>query len=94
MLLMGGFEDVIGNVAGLSHAEIAMVHGLGENHRHQAVIIGDLLGVARLQGCHVGQKAAPLIHKAEDVGDGMRLDFGVEAFLKCFVLVGFGPVPG
>ena len=40
---MADAERVIGNVAGLGHAEIAMVHGLGENHRHQAVIVGDLL---------------------------------------------------
>ena len=31
------------------HDRIAVVHRLGDDHRHQAVVVGDLLGVARLQ---------------------------------------------
>jgi hypothetical protein len=30
----------------------AMVGGLRDDHRHQAVFVGDFLGVARLQGRH------------------------------------------
>src|ERR1039458_5234917 len=33
VLLMGGFQHVIRNVAGLGHAEIAVVHRLGDDHR-------------------------------------------------------------
>jgi hypothetical protein len=87
VLLMRGFQDVIGDVTGLGHAEIAMVHGLRNNHRHQAVLIGDLLGVARLQGRHRRQEVALLIHKSKNVGDVACLKLGVEALLPQLVLI-------
>jgi hypothetical protein len=65
-----------------------------ENHHHQAVIVGDLLCIARLQGRHGRQEAAPLIHEAKDIGDIVRLDFGVEVLLQGFILFGLGAVPG
>ena len=48
VLLMRGLEDVIGYIAGLRHVEITVVHGLGNNHRHQAILIGDFLRIAWL----------------------------------------------
>jgi hypothetical protein len=33
VLLLDGFQDVIRNIAGLGHAEIAVVHRLGDDHR-------------------------------------------------------------
>ncbi len=45
---MGGFQDVIRNIAGFGHAEIAVVHRLGDDYRHEAVFIGNLLCIARL----------------------------------------------
>ena len=48
VLLMCGLEDVIGDIAGLCHLEIAVIHGLSNNHRHQAIFIGDFLCIAWL----------------------------------------------
>ena len=48
VLLVRGLQDVVRDIAGLGHAEIAMVHGLRNNYCHQAVFVGDLLGVAWL----------------------------------------------
>ncbi len=93
VLLMRGFQDVIWDVTGLGHAEIAMVHGLGNNHSHQTVFVGDLLCVAWLQWRHCRQEVALIIHKAEYVGNVVRLELGVEALLQQFVLVSLGPVP-
>ncbi len=49
VLLIGAFQDVVGDVASACHDLIAVVHGLGDDDRHQAVGIGYLLRVARLQ---------------------------------------------
>jgi hypothetical protein len=44
ILLMSRFQNVIGNIAGLGHVEITVIHRLG----NQAIFISDLFGVARL----------------------------------------------
>ncbi|MBB5429350.1 ribulose bisphosphate carboxylase small subunit [Paraburkholderia sp. JPY158] len=62
-------ECVIRDIAGLGHGEIAEIGGLRNNHRHQAVRVGDLLRVTGLQGRHRRQEAATLIHKPDDVGN-------------------------
>ena len=93
VLLVRGLQDVVWDVAGLGHFEVAMVHGLRNDHGHQAVSIGDFLGVPWLQGCHGFQEVTLLIHKPEDVGDVARLKLAVEALLQLLVLVCLEPVP-
>ena len=73
---------MIRDVAGFRHAVIAEVHRLGHDHRHQAVFIGDFLGVARLQRCQRREEVALPIHKPEDVGDIARRELVVEAGLQ------------
>jgi hypothetical protein len=76
------------HVAGLGHVEIAVVHGLREDHRHKAVFIGNLPRVTRLQWGHSGKKAALFVHKTENVGDIARQKLGIEVLLQRFVLGG------
>jgi hypothetical protein len=48
VLLMCGFQGMIGNVAGFRHPEVAVVQRLGQDYGHQAVVVGNSLGVTRL----------------------------------------------
>lgn len=81
------------NIADLSYTEIAVVHGLRNNHRHQTIVLSDLFRIARLQGCHGRQKAALYVYKTEDIGNIPRLESGMETLLQHFVLFGLGTVP-
>jgi hypothetical protein len=69
VLLVRGLQDVVRYAAGLGHAEIAMVNGLRNNHRHQAVPVGDFLGVAWLQRRRRRQEVALPVQKPKDVGN-------------------------
>lgn len=93
VLLMRGLQNVIRDVAGFGHFEVAMVHGLRNDHGHQAVSVGDFLGVPWLQGCHGREKVAPFIDKPEYVGNVARLELAVEPLLQLLVLVCLGPLP-
>jgi hypothetical protein len=93
MLLMGRLQDVVRDIAGFGHAQVAMVHGLGEDHGHQAVVVGDLLGVAGLQRAQCRQEVAALVDEAENVGDAPRRQLGIEAGLQRFLLVDPGLAP-
>ena len=82
VLLVRFLQGMIRDVAGFRHAMIAQVHRLSQDHRHQAVLIGDLFGVARLQRRQRRQEAASSIHQPEDVGDVARRELVVEAGLQ------------
>ena len=79
VLLVGRLQHVVGNVAGARHDEVAVVHRLGDDDRHQAVCVGDLFGVARLQRRQRRQELALFVHKAEHVGDIAERQLLVEA---------------
>jgi len=68
VLLVGRLQHVVGHIAGARHDEIAVVHRLGNGHGHQAIGVGDLLGIARLQRRQRQQELALLVHKAEHIG--------------------------
>ena len=68
VLLVGRLQHVLGNIAGARHDQIAVVHRLGHDHGHQAVSVGDLLGIARLQRRQRQQEPTLLVHKAEHIG--------------------------
>ncbi|CAE6876949.1 hypothetical protein R69746_08833 [Paraburkholderia aspalathi] len=86
-------QHVIRNVAGLRHREIAEVGRLRNNHRHQAVRVGDLLRITGLQGRHCRQEVAALIHKPDDIGNIAQRQLCIEAVLSCGILVGFWLTP-
>ena len=81
---------MIGNVAGLGHGEIPVIHRLGEDDRHQAVPVGDLLGVAWLQWCQGRQEMALFIDKAEHVGDIAKRHLLIECSCCAHSLSAFG----
>lgn len=63
-----------------------MVHRLGGNDGQQAVRIGDLPGVARLQRRQGRQEATLLVHEAEHIGHIAVRQLLVEGFLLVVVL--------
>jgi hypothetical protein len=73
---------MIGDVAAFRHSVIAVVQRSGQDHRHQAVFVGDLLGVARLQWRQRRKEAALPFHQPEDLGDIAGRQLGVEAGLQ------------
>ena len=66
-----------------------MVHGLCRDDRQQAVLVGDLLGVARLQRRQRRQELALLVHKAQDIGHVAEWQLVVEG-VKLVVVRSFG----
>jgi len=68
VLLVGRFQHVVRNVAGPLHDQVAVIHRLGNDDRHQTVRVGDLFGVTRLQGCQRRQELALSVDKAEHIG--------------------------
>ena len=71
-----------------------MVHRLGDDHGHQAVGVGDLLGVARLQRRQRQQELALLVHEAEHIDYVAEGQLLVERLLARSMLVGLGLTPG
>lgn len=69
ILLRRGFQDVVGNIAGLCQGAVAVIHRLGQDHRHQTIRIGHLLGVAGLQRGHGRQEMTAIVHEPKDIGD-------------------------
>ena len=74
--------------------ECRRVRGLGDDYGHQAVFVGDLLRVARLQGCQCRQKTATHVHETKDVGNPARLQLVIKAALQGFILVDPWFTPG
>jgi hypothetical protein len=93
MLPVGRFEHVVGDVAGLGQAEIAEAHGAGHDHGRQLGLVGDLLGIARLERRQGRQEAASLVDEAEDVDDRLGRELVVEAVLDAVRWLGLGPAP-
>src|SRR5271169_6426053 len=92
MLPVGRLQDMVRNVASFGHSEIAVPYGPGDDCRCQAVIVGDPLRVARLQGRQGRQEAALRVHEMENIGDTLCRQLAVEGVLQGFVLsVGLGP---
>jgi len=93
VLTVGRFEHVVGDIAGLGHAEVAETHGAGHDHGHQFGLVGDLLGIAGLERRQGRQEAASLVDEAEDIDDGLGRQVIVEAVLAPVRLFGLGPAP-
>ena len=85
---MRGLQDVIGNIAGLCHFKIAIIHRLSHDDRKQTVLVGDLLSITRLQRCHCRQKVTLLINKTKYIGNITEAQLAVETFLECFIVAG------
>jgi hypothetical protein len=60
---------MVGNIACAGHDEVAIIHRLGDDDRHQAVRIGNLFGVTWLQRRQRRQELALFVGKADHVGD-------------------------
>lgn len=71
-----------------------MVHGLGDDDRHQTVDVGHLLGIARLQGRQCRQKRALTVDETQHIGDIAEWQFFIERLLARFVFLGLWPVSG
>lgn len=93
ILLIRRLHSVIGNIAGLSHSEIAVIHRLGKDNRHQAVLVSDMLGVSRLKWCQGCKKMTLFIDKPENISDIAKRHLVIESVLLHLISVGLRTVP-
>jgi len=94
VLLVGRLQHVVRNVAGARHDHVAVVHRLGDDHRHQTIGVGHLLGVARLQRRQRRQELAFAVDEAEQVSHVAERQLFVECLLARRLLGDRGLAPG
>lgn len=84
---------MVGNVAGARHDLVAVVHRLRDDDRHQAVGVGDLLRIARLQRRQRRQELALAVDEAEHVGHVAERQLLVERLLARLLVLALGLAP-
>ena len=94
VLLIGAFQDVVRNIAGARHDLIAVVHGLGDDDRHQAIDIGHLLRIAWLQWRQRRQKLTLAVDEAKHVSNVAVGQLLVEGLFVGLLVFCFGLAPG
>lgn len=85
---------MVRDVAGTCHNLVAVVHGLGNDHRHQTVGVGYLLRIAWLQWCQRRQELALTVDEAKHVGDIAVWQLLVESLLARLLVLPLGLAPG
>jgi hypothetical protein len=85
---------VVRNVAGARHDLVAVVHRLRDDDRHQAVGVGDLLRIARLQRRQRRQELALAVDETEHVGHVAERQLLVERLLARLLFSALGLAPG
>ncbi len=93
VLLVGALQHVVRDVAGTRHDLVTVVHRLRDDDRHQAVGVGDLLRIARLQGRQRRQELALAVDEAENVGHVAERQLFVERFLAGLLVFALGLAP-
>ncbi|KPY94767.1 hypothetical protein ALO43_200240 [Pseudomonas tremae] len=93
VLLVGRLQHLIGNVTGARHGEHTVVHGYGSDYGQQAVGLGALLGIARLQWRQCRQELALTIHEAQHVGHVGQRQTPVKGFGLVGPFISFGLAP-
>jgi hypothetical protein len=93
VLLVCRLQHVVWDVAGARHDLIAVAHRLRDDNRHQAVGIGHLLRIARLQRRQRRQELALGVDEAEHVGDITVRQLLVERLLADLLVIALGLSP-
>ncbi len=93
VLLVGALQHVVRDVAGACHDLVAVVHRLRDDDRHQAVGVGDLLRIARLQRRQRRQELALAVDEAEHVGHVAERQLLVERLLARLLVLALGLAP-